>query len=166
MSYIIAIDVGIKNLGFAVLQTCDNTLVLWKRVNLVQSNNYQPYKNVEYVYQFVQDHANYFAESKLVIIERQMRVNMRIIEAVVHSMFYGRCLVVQAQHVKLHFGLNKRDYRKNKKAAVEFVNEQMECEEPHITNLKLWKLHWTMEAKQDDLADAVIMLMYYVRTYG
>ena len=49
---------------------------------------------------------------------------------------------------------------------MEFVNEQMECEEPHISNLKLWKLHWTMEAKQDDLADAVIMLMYYVRTYG
>ena len=166
MSYIIAIDVGIKNLGFAVLQTSDNTLVVWKRVNLVPSHNYQPYKNVDYVHQFVQDHANYFATAKLVIVERQMRVNMRIIEAVVHSLFYGRCLVVQAQHVKLHFGLNKRDYRKNKRAAVDFVNEQMQADEPHIHNLQLWKPHWTTEGKQDDLADAVIMLMYYVRTYG
>jgi hypothetical protein len=75
-------------------------------------------------------------------------------------------MVVQAQHVKLHFGLNKRDYRKNKKAAVDFVNEQMEHSEPYIPNLHTWNAHWVQEGKQDDLADALIMLMYYVRTFG
>ena len=163
--YIISIDVGIKNLGFAVLEASSNNLVVWKRVNLVTSNTYQPFRNVEYIHQFIENHATYFADAKLVIIERQMRVNMRIIESVVHSMFYGRCMVVQAQHVKLHFGLNKRDYRKNKQAAVDFVNEQMEHSEPHIPNLHTWNAHWVQEGKQDDLADALIMLMYYVRTF-
>jgi hypothetical protein len=166
MSYIIAIDVGIKNLGFAVLQNDSNLLVYWERVSLVPHGNYQPYKSVEYVHKFVQDHATYFANAKLIIIERQMRVNMRIIEAIVHTMFIDRCLVVQAQHVKLHFGLNTRDYRKNKKAAVDFVNAQMQSEQPHITNLQEWSGHWLQEGKQDDLADAAIMIMYYVRTYS
>ena len=47
--YIISIDVGIKNLGFAVLEASSNNLVVWKRVNLVTSNTYQPFMNVEYI---------------------------------------------------------------------------------------------------------------------
>jgi hypothetical protein len=53
----------------------------WASEALVDGGRYTPLRNVEYVVAFVQKHRQYFEHAKCVLVERQMRVNMRIIEA-------------------------------------------------------------------------------------
>jgi len=110
-------------------------------------------------------HARFFDNAKCVLVERQMRCNMRIIESVMHSMHYDRCVVLAPRHVKVHFGLSRNNYRLNKQAAVqwmqEFVVSSPEAFAEGVTAMAL-KNH---ASKQDDLADALLMVMYYIYTY-
>ena len=85
MSYVIAIDVGIKNMGICVFDFCTGKVVAWDNVTLVPNGRYLPAHNVQYVRSFVEKYSGYFNEAFQVIVERQMRCNMRIIEAVLQS---------------------------------------------------------------------------------
>ena len=123
MSLVIAIDVGIKNLAICAYDFISSKVVHWDNVSLVPNGRYVPAQNVQYVREFVQRHSHLFQAATVVIVERQMRCNMRIIEAVFQSMFYERCCVVHARSVKMHYGLSTRNYRANKAKAVEWVKQ-------------------------------------------
>ena len=167
MSYIIAIDVGIKNLGFVVYDCDDCCVCEWLRVDITNGTKYVPSQNVTYTHDFVKQHANYFAKAHIVLVERQMRVNMRIIESVFHSMFYDRCLIIPAQAVKMHFDISMRNYKQNKRRAVEWVNCHWDTFMPKfVNNLDTWLPIWKKELKQDDLADSMLMTLYYLNTYS
>ena len=97
MSYIIAIDVGIKNLGLCIFDFRTAKVVEWQNVSLVSSGRYVPSNNVQYVRDFVRRYERYFDDAFQVVIERQMRCNMRIVESVVHALFYDRCIIVSAR---------------------------------------------------------------------
>ena len=88
MSYVISIDVGIKNLGLCVFDFRNAKVVKWCNVSLVPSGRYIPANNVQYVRDFVAKHREYLDDAFVIIIERQIRCNMRIVEAVIQSMFY------------------------------------------------------------------------------
>ena len=167
MAYIAAVDIGIRNLGLAVYDYKEKTLVEWIRVDLCEGQKYVPCKNVEYVHVFIAKYQHYFDNAHIVLVERQMRVNMRILESVFHSRFFEKCVIVAAQSVKLHFSICCRDYKKNKKRAVEWLHcHWNQMVKHHIINIDEWNSVWSHEKKQDDLADALIMLLYYVNTYS
>jgi hypothetical protein len=88
MAYITAIDVGVKNLGICVFDIHKERICHWASETLVDAGRYAPSRNVEYVVDFVRKHGEYFANAKCVLVERQMRVNMRIIESVVQALHY------------------------------------------------------------------------------
>ena len=67
--YVIAVDVGIKNLGLAIFDLQTKQLAVWGRYCICKSGPYQPGKNVEYVRQLIQEHATYFANAHKVLIE-------------------------------------------------------------------------------------------------
>eukprot|EP00962_Isochrysis_galbana_P042521 scaffold15944_cov115-Isochrysis_galbana.AAC.12 len=163
MECIVAIDVGIKNLGICVLRISTGKVCHWASEALVDGGRYTPSRNVEYVVAFVQKHRQHFEHAKCVLVERQMRVNMRIIEAAVQALHYDRCIVVSPRLVKMHFGLSRNNYRLNKQAAVqwmqEFVVSVPELFEPGLVDSAL------ASTKQDDLADALLMVVYYADTY-
>ena len=167
MSYVVAIDVGIKNLGLIVYAIETKRVVVWQRLDITKGVKYNTAHNVSYVHTLIEEHAPYFAQAHIVIVERQMRVNMKVIEAVFQSRFFDKCLIMPAQAVKMYFDLCFRNYRLNKKKAVEWLD--MHWEDPmqvFISNTADLQVQWAAEAKKDDLADSMLMLLYFLDTYS
>ena len=156
---VLAIDVGIKNLALCAMGTSKGTLeagvYFWANEPLA-STAYKPMHNVKYVHEFIHAHESLFDRADLIIIERQMRANMRIIEAVIHSRFFDKCKVVHARTVKGAFGLGRGNYALNKKAAVDFVEAHLAVHgEAHARTL------FAQSKKRDDLADAYVMALFF-----
>ncbi|MAH41473.1 MAG: hypothetical protein CMO41_04420 [Verrucomicrobiales bacterium] len=164
MSLVVAIDVGIKNLAICAFDFITNKVVHWDNVTIVPNGRYIPAQNVQYVRDFVQRHDTLFSQATAVVVERQMRCNMRIIEALLQCMFYDRCYVINARCVKMHYNLSTRNYRSNKAKAVEwagrFIAANPDTFADNVTHL------FTKGGKQDDLADALLLVMYYLDTYS
>ena len=105
MRYAIAIDVGIKNLGMCVFDFVKGKFVFWDNISLVPSGRYIPSNNVQYVKTFVERYQCFFDEASHVLVERQMRCNMRIVEAVLQTLFFDRCVIINARSVKAHYNI-------------------------------------------------------------
>jgi hypothetical protein len=164
MSYIIAIDVGIKNLGLCVFDFTTSQVVYWKNVTLVHSGRYLPASNVQYVREFIAKHRAYFENAFIVLVERQMRCNMRIIEAVIQTMFFERCLIISARSVKMHYNLSTKNYKANKQRAVEWAKEFISSSPQAFANDT--QTVFSSNKKLDDLADSLLLCMYYLDTYS
>lgn len=162
--FIIAIDVGIKNLGLCVFDFATSQIVHWDCVSLVPNGKYIPMLNVQYVRDFVQKYDHYFAFAHKVLIERQIRCNMRIVEAILQTMFYDDCLVISARSVKVHYDLSTKNYRANKQKAVAWANSFLQAN-PHAFCAST-TVNWSAKSKQDDLADSLLLVMYYLDTYS
>lgn len=163
MSYVIAIDVGIKNLGICVYDFCKNQVVHWDNVSIVPNGRYTPALNVQYVRQFVFQHQEMFNNCCALVIERQMRCNMRIIESVFQTMFFGICRVINARCVKMHYELSTRNYKANKQKAVEWATSFVRANPAVFADGVADRY---MCKKQDDLADALLLVMFYLDTYS
>lgn len=164
MSFVIAIDVGIKNLGLCVFDFTSSKVVHWDNVSLVQSGRYLPASNVQYVREFVEKHSTYFSNAFMVLIERQIRCNMRIIEAVLQSMFYERCLIISARSVKMHYDLSTKNYKANKQKAVDWTRGFISSSPQVFANGTA--TCFNNGKKLDDLADSLLLCMYYLDTYS
>lgn len=165
---VVAIDVGIKNLAICAYDFLSNTIVHWDNVTLVANGRYIPALNVQYVRDFVSKYQHLFTAASVVIVERQMRCNMRIIEAILQTMFFDRCVVINARCVKLHYGIGTRNYKANKAKAVEWAKSFV-GNNPHsfaTIDGQSVAMRFQNGSKQDDLADALLMVMYYLDTYS
>jgi hypothetical protein len=151
---IVAIDVGIRNIAHCAMEGAGDVRA-WANEALCDGA-YAPADTVKHVMAFVERHRKLLNEADKIVIERQMRVNMRVVEAVLHALFYDKCTVVHARTVKQRYGLCKRNYRLNKEAAVRFV-ETLLAERPACP----WTAHFDRSRKQDDLADAYIMALFF-----
>ncbi len=160
---IVAIDVGIKNLAICAYSFVTNKVVHWDNVSLVPNGRYVPAMNVQYVRDFVSKHHDLFTNAAVVLVERQMRCNMRIIESVIQTMFFDKCLIINARCVKAHYGLSTRNYRANKAKAIEWAHTFV-AGNPHVFDPNVSQR--LAGAKQDDLADALLLVMYYLDTYS
>jgi hypothetical protein len=94
-----------------------------------------------------------------------MRCNMRIIEALLQQAFFEICTVISARSVKAHYNLSMGNYKANKEAAVEWADDFT------TNNLTSFGVNGTAAynvkgAKQDDLADSLLLLLYYLDTYS
>ena len=150
---IVAIDVGIRNIAHCAMD--GGRVVAWANEPLCEGN-YAPADTVSHVMAYVRRHRSLLDAADKVVIERQMRVNMRVVEAALHALFYDKCAVVHARSVKQRYGLCKRNYRLNKQAAVGFV-ETLLAERPECP----WTVHFDRSRKQDDLADAYVMALFF-----
>ena len=85
MRYIVAIDVGIKNLGLCVFDFATAKFVLWDTVSLVPNGRYLPADNVQYVRNFVARYESFFSESAVVLVERHVYANTSPVGLVAHA---------------------------------------------------------------------------------
>jgi hypothetical protein len=156
-SYVISIDVGVKNLGICVWDFNTAKIELLSTVSLVPQGRYIPGENVAYVRNFLARFKTYFADAKVVLIERQMRVNMRIIESVIQALYYEICIVVSPRLIKMHYDLSTKTYKGNTAKAVEWATEfalnNPQAFATGITN------EFSLSKKKDDMADALIMVL-------
>lgn len=162
--YVIAIDVGIKNLGLCVFDFITAKFVFWDNVTLVPNGRYIPANNVQYVHQFVQRYQSFFDEASCVLVERQMRCNMRIIESVIQSLFFDKCVIISPRSVKTHYAIGTKNYRLNKQRAIEwadaFITSNHHAFTPGVTSA------FSLKNKKDDLADSLLLVTYYLDTYS
>ena len=165
MSYVIAIDVGIKNLGLCVFDFRTAKVVAWDNVTLVPSGRYIPANNVQYVRDFVKRYGQYFDNAFQVVVERQIRCNMRVVEAILQSMFFDQCVIINARSVKAHYDLSTKNYRANKQKAVAWARQFMQMN-PQAFADDVATGALSRSAKHDDLADALLLIMYYLDTYS
>ena len=162
--YVVAIDVGIKNFGICIFDFCSSKVVLWENTTITPFGRYQPANNVRYVRELVARYDNYFQNAHAVLIEKQMRTNMRIIEAVLHCMFYDNCYIISPKAIKMHYGLSTANYLKNKQRAIEwsnaFVSANKDAFEDGATDV------YVCSTKRDDMADSLLLVLYYLDTYS
>lgn len=163
-NYIIAIDVGIKNLGLCVFDFLTSKICHWDCVSLVPNGRYIPSNNVEYIRNFVQRYEHFFSNAFKVIIERQIRCNMRIVEAVLQCMYYDNCLIISARSVKMHYGLSTKNYRSNKQKAVVWATQFVSANRHALDACAI--SNFEAKNKQDDLADSLLLVMYFLDTYS
>ena len=164
MAYVIAIDVGIKNLAVCVFGFTTSRVCHWDNISLVPNGGrYIPANNVQYVRAFCQRLDHYFSNCIQLLVERQMRCNMRIVEAVLQTLFFEKCLVICARNVKAHYGLSTKNYRSNKQKAIEWA-AQFIAMNPDVFEKQVKERFGV--GKQDDLADALLLLMFYLDTYS
>ncbi len=176
MNLVVSIDVGIKNLGICAFDFVSNKVVFWDNACLVPGGRYLPAMNVEYVRNFVNKHQGLFANASVVLVERQMRCNMRIIESILQTMFFEKCYVISPRCIKVHYDISTRNYRSNKAKAVDWANNYVDAN-PFVfaTEPCVVGTHHRFEgiaskfknsSKKDDLADALLMVMYFLDTYS
>ena len=72
--------------------------------------------------------------------------------------------MLSPRSIKMHYSLCMRDYRKNKIAAVEFIRTHLTTHPQLVEPVLAQKFHTSR--KQDDLADSLLMLLYYLDTYS
>ena len=164
MRYVIAIDVGIKNLGLCVFDFATAKFVFWDNVSLVPNGRYLPADNVQYVRNFVDRYQSFFDEAAVVLVERQMRCNMRIVEAVIQTLFFEKCVIINARSVKAHYNLGTKNYRLNKQRAVEWANSFV-ANNPKAFVFEA-SVPFAVKHKKDDLADSLLLVTYYLDTYS
>lgn len=164
MRYVIAVDVGIKNLGLCIFDFVTAKFVFWDNISLVPGGRYIPANNVQYVRDFVERYASFFQEAACVIVERQMRCNMRIIEATLQTLFYDVCTIINARSVKAHYNIGTKNYRMNKQKAVQWANQFVTNNPSAFENGVTCAFQ--QNSKKDDLADSLLLVTYYLDTYS
>lgn len=164
MRFVIAIDVGIKNLGLCIFDFASGKFVYWDCISLVPNGRYLPANNVQYVRDFVLRYQAYFSEAAAVVVERQMRCNMRIVESVLQTLYFDCCHIINARSVKTHYDLGTKNYRLNKQRAVRWA--EMFVENNHGAFAKGVADNFEHKHKRDDLADSLLLVTYYLDTFS
>lgn len=156
MTRILSIDIGVENLAWVLIDAQTRDILGWHVGPVHDAAEYVPMNNVDYVLRYIDRHRAHFDRADIVLIERQMRVNMRVIEALFHALCYQRATVLSARTVKARYGLCMRNYRLNKKAVAEYVRA-------HLPDN--WRAWYEAQKKRDDLADALLQAWYYIDTH-
>ena len=166
MSYVIGIDIGLKNLGLAVYDFRHHKVVHWENAALVRVGKHRPKDNVKYVVDFCERYSHFFDSAFAIVIEAQMRVNMRIICAVFETLFhnYSTVHVIPPRQVKAHYDLSRGSYNANKAASVAWVRKWLTANS-HVV-LRTCQANWSRAKKQDDLADALLLVLFYLDTFS
>lgn len=161
--YVTAIDVGVRNLAICVYDLRTQQVCYW-HVGSIVDGKYHPYQTVTLVKTWLDRHSKYFDNSVKVIVERQMRCNMRIIESLIQFATYSKCEVISARSVKAHYGLSMRNYRLNKQKAIQFVTDYM-ARHPGAFSPTCTETFRTSN-KKDDYADSLLLCLFFLDTYS
>lgn len=163
--FIVAVDVGVKNMALCIFDLTQGKVIHWHVGSLVpDGKRYLPHSNVQYVRDWLTTWKGYFDNALAVIVERQMRCNMRIIESLIHHEYYDKCYIINARSVKLHYGLSMRNYRQNKNKAIEWATDFI-AKNPQVFDPTPTEVFRT-SVKRDDYADSLLLAMYYLDTFS
>ena len=149
---IVGIDPGLRNFGYAIVDNGElvdfDSICIW---DMVPKNKRTDYP---FIARVLVDNTSIFDQADVIIIERQMQSRMKMIACALRCFFWEKSYMLAPIRVKKHFKISMSDYKKNKKASIQLVPKFFSPEQE--TKFKLHK-------KKDDIADAVLMAMYWHR---
>jgi hypothetical protein len=150
---IVAIDIGLRNLSLAVFH--DGLLTSYGVYDLYE---YSPNKRkrTDYpllVYTFINAETEIFKDVNKVLLECQMKAKFKTIQASFRCFFYDVAENISPLKVRRFFKISTSNYKKNKRASVKYVSQ-------HVFKNKKDKFY--SHKKKDDIADAVLIGLYYI----
>lgn len=159
---IVSIDVGIKNLAVCVLEEHQNTIVIWKVLNISYGTDLCT--SIIQAFEEMKD----AIKDATILIERQMTKKMCNIQCYLEMYFrmkgHKQVVIYSPTHKlsgtgKENKGAGKKMYYARKKAAVELCKEWME---QHPQEKWVGEL-WSKTKKKDDLSDTLCMTLSYIQ---
>ena len=154
------IDPGFKNMGVCIAEGDPFNIVFLDKVNIYRVDGveykYDPKHAIPLLKKYIERNRSLFESVDVFLIENQMaRAMYRVqygLEGLLQS--YGRATCVHPATVKAYFKTSKKDYKKNKNAAVQYCDSRLAKTESH----KFRK--FTRGMKADDVADAIMLCQY------
>lgn len=155
---IVAIDPGLKNLGWSVYDTAKEVFVSFGRYNLLKDQpKSKRTKYADLVHDFVSASKDVFDAADAVVIEIQMVAKFKVIQTAFQCFFWDKSHLISMRSVRCHFDISTGNYAKNKKASVRKIAE---LDIPHKN--KVWFERFD-KSKRDDVADAILIALYYAQ---
>ena len=151
---ILGIDPGLINVGWAVVE--DGKLLTCGVFNMTHKVIKKDRKRYAYL---VRRFMRYklFKSCDVVVIERQMSGKLRVVANSFLCFNWGHSFLVSPRAVRNHHGISMSNYRANKKASVARVPRYMTHKQTQ---------RFRSAKKRDDMADAVLIAMYWYETSG
>lgn len=149
---VVSIDPGLRNFGYAIVQDGNliafDSICIWDLVPKKKRTDYP------YIARVLVENTDIFRGADYVLIERQMQSRMKMIACALRCFFWDKSQMVAPISVRKHFKISTGVYKKNKKASIALV--------PKFFDEKQMK-RFMAHKKKDDIADAVLMAMYYIQ---
>ena len=150
---VVSIDPGLRNLALAVFENGK-----LKDYGVYDLYDYSPSKKkrTDYsflVYHFIKAEAKIFENVDALCIENQMKAKFKVIAHSFRCFFFNVAHKISPLSVRKKFKISKSDYKKNKAASKKYV-------ETHIFKNKKDKYY--SHKKKDDIADAILIGLYYI----
>ena len=150
---IVAVDPGKRHLGLAIYK--DSKLVHFDSYDLYEYVKKSKRTDYSYViHQFIEKSPQIFENMDILLIENQMKSCYRVISASFRCFFFKQAIKVSPLSVRRYFNISHSNYKKNKKASIAFVKQ-------FLSKSQLKKFE--ASKKQDDMADAIIMVQWYMQ---
>tara|TARA_B100000795_G_scaffold261632_1_gene238605 strand:- start:4302 stop:4685 length:384 start_codon:yes stop_codon:yes gene_type:complete len=118
---------------------------------------------VECVARFLKKHSAYFEDAVGVIIEKQMRQPMKGVQWLLAIQNPETAIVVRPQDIKRQYHISMGQYEANKKAACAWAQQYLSEQPQFFSPDCVQAFH--KETKQDDMADALLLVRYFLDTY-
>lgn len=146
---ILSIDIGTKNLGWAMY---DGEI---KDVGVINLTKYA--KGTDYAMQVRKlSETGFFDNADVILVEIQMRACMKIIANSIRCFHWSKTVRIAPQSVRRHFKTIMKKHSCNKKAHLELLDK---LDLPSNIRAKI-----SAHKKKDDIADAIVQLLYYIQS--
>lgn len=86
-----------------------------------------------------------------------MRCDMRMIESVIHALYFETCMGIASRSIKMHYDLCTNSYRTNKPKAVQLVTQFVSCYAQAFANNI--SAAFSSTTKRDDSADSLLLVL-------
>lgn len=153
---VVAIDPGLRNLGWSVYDTRKEIFLNFGRYDLLEGQPKKMHTKYAFLVKcFVDASKAVFDVADAVCIEIQMTAKFKVITTAFQCFFWNKSHLVSPKSVRHYFQISTGNYAKNKKASIAII--------PTLTiptkNKKLFETFDTK--KRDDVADAMLIALYW-----
>ena len=158
---ILSIDIGIINLGYVyseglrVLECnrIDITKVKHNKVSYCNCKLHHEFCIPDYLDHFIQEHANIFEMSDIILIERQPPVGITNVQDLIFTKFRNKVKLVSPNTIHKYFKMTKCDYDTRKIESLQIANEYLEQFNSFQKN-----------ERKHDISDAMLLIIHYFKT--
>ena len=158
---ILSIDIGIINLGYVFAQglnviecnRIDITKVKHNKVSYCNCNLHHEFCIPDYLDHFIQEHANIFETSDIILIERQPPVGITNVQDLIFTKFRNKVKLVSPNTIHKFFKMTKCDYDIRKIESLQIAHEYLE----QFTSFQ-------NNERKHDISDAMLLIIHYFKT--
>tara|TARA_B100000674_G_scaffold311502_1_gene258944 strand:+ start:5753 stop:6220 length:468 start_codon:yes stop_codon:yes gene_type:complete len=148
---VVSIDPGTVNCGYAVWE--NGKFIKFGSYNLLSMVDKKKKTDYPFIARTFADKTKLFQGADVILIENQMQARMKMIACALRCFFWEQAVPISPLAVRKHFKISNGNYRQNKKDSKSFVHSL-------LTSTQSKQLMGNK--KQDDVADAIIQLKYYL----